>query len=298
MESLQPANLAAASRDCAPRVELPPAPSAEKIDRLHAAIDSLRGAVVAFSGGVDSTLVLKLCRDRLGEQAVAVIGVSPSLPPGELNEARELATAIGVRLVELATGELADENYAANPANRCFFCKSELYRLLVPWAREHGLPSVADGLNQDDRGDFRPGAAAADAAGVRHPLLEAGFTKADVRALARALGLPNWDKPALACLSSRVPYGTPITIERLDRIGRAELAVRRLGFPVVRVRFHDETARIEVPPADLGRIIELRDAVVRAVKEAGFVYVALDLQGFRSGSMNEVLARPASTRST
>jgi uncharacterized protein len=266
-----------------------PAPAAEKVAKLLAAIDSLRGAAVAFSGGVDSTLVLKLCRDRLGASAVGVIGVSASLPPGELEEARALARRIGAPLVELATGELADENYAANPANRCFFCKSELYRLLVPWATEHGLPSVADGLNSDDQGDFRPGAAAADAAGVRHPLLEAGFTKADVRTLARELGLPNWDKPALACLSSRVPYGTPVTIERLDRIGRAELAVRRLGFHVVRVRFHDETARIEVPPADLERIVAAREAVVRAVKEAGFVYVALDLQGYRSGSSNETL---------
>jgi uncharacterized protein len=264
-------------------------PGAVKIERLHAAVDSLRGAAVAFSGGVDSTLVLKVCHDRLGEQAVGVIGVSASLPPGELDEARSLARTIGARLVELQTGELADDRYAANPANRCFFCKSELYRLLVPWAQEHAVAHVVDGMNVDDQGDFRPGAAAADAAGVRHPLLEANFTKADVRALARALGLPNWDKPALACLSSRIPYGTPVTVERLDRIGRAELAVRRLGFPAVRVRFHEETARIEVPPADLERLFAARAEVIRAVKEAGFVYVALDLQGYRSGSSNETL---------
>lgn len=288
MDPSERRNVAAPAPARPPAAE-PALPAAAKLARLHTAIDSLRGAVVAFSGGVDSTLVLKLCRDRLGEKAVGVIGVSPSLPPGELAEARALAKSIGVTLVELPTGELADANYAANPANRCFFCKSELYRHLVPWAQEHGLPSVADGLNADDRGDFRPGAAAADAAGVRHPLLEADFTKADVRALARQLGLPNWDKPALACLSSRIPYGTPVTIERLDRIGRAELAVRRLGFPVVRVRFEDATARIEVPPADLARIVAAREEVVRAVKEAGFLYVSLDLQGYRSGSANEAL---------
>jgi uncharacterized protein len=262
---------------------------AAKVAKLHAAVDSLRGAAVAFSGGVDSTLVLKVCRDRLGDGAVGVIGVSASLPPGELTEARNLARGMGARLVELATGELADPDYAANPANRCFFCKSELYRLLVPWAKEHGVVNVVDGLNVDDQGDFRPGAAAADEAGVRHPLLEAGFTKADVRAHARALGLPNWDKPALACLSSRIPYGTPVTVEKLDRIGRAELAVRRLGFPAVRVRFHEDAARIEVPAADLARLFAVRDEVVRGVKAAGFVYVALDLQGYRSGSSNETL---------
>jgi uncharacterized protein len=288
MAPLDRTDVAAPAPGRTPAAE-PAPPAAGKVARLHAAIDSLRGAAVAFSGGVDSTLVLKLCRDRLGESAVGVIGVSPSLPPGELDEARALARSIGVALVELATGELADPNYASNPANRCFFCKSELYRRLVPWALEHGLPSVADGLNADDRGDFRPGAAAADAAGVRHPLLEADFTKADVRALARQLGLSNWDKPALACLSSRVPYGTPVTIERLDRIGRAELAVRRLGFPVVRVRYEDASARIEVPPADLARIVAAREEVVRAVKEAGFLYVSLDLQGYRSGSANEAL---------
>ncbi len=260
-----------------------------KVAALHARIDALRSVAVAFSGGVDSTLVLKVAHDRLGDGAVGVIGVSASLPPGELEEARALAKSIGARLEEIATGELDDPDYAANPSNRCFFCKSELYSKLVPWADARGLASVADGLNLDDRGDFRPGAKAADDAGVRHPLLEAGLGKADVRALARALGLPNWDKPALACLSSRIPYGTAVTLPRLDRIGRAESAVRRLGFASVRVRFHDDAARLEVPPADLERLFARRDDVVRAVKEAGFVYVALDLQGYRSGSANESL---------
>jgi uncharacterized protein len=267
-----------------------------QVERLHAIVDALRSVAVAFSGGVDSTLVLKVAHDRLGDGAVGVIGVSASLPPGELEQARALAKSIGAPLYEMATGELDDPEYAANPSNRCFFCKSELYRQLVPWAKERGIAHVADGLNLDDRGDFRPGAKAADDAGVRHPLLEAAFAKSDVRALARELGLPNWDKPALACLSSRIPYGTAVTVPRLDRIGRAEAAVQRLGFASVRVRFHDDAARIEVPPADLERLFAQREAVVRAVKDAGFVYVALDLQGYRSGSSNETLREPSPAR--
>jgi len=267
-----------------------------KVARLHACIDALGSVAVAFSGGVDSTLVLKVARDRLGARAVGVIGVSASLPPGELEEARALARSIGAPLEEIATGELDDPDYAANPSNRCFFCKSELYRQVVPWARRRGLAHVADGFNLDDRGDHRPGARASDDAGVRHPLLEAGFTKADVRALASELGLPNWDKPALACLSSRIPYGTAVTLPRLDRIGRAESALKRLGFASVRVRFHDDAARIEVPPADLERLFARRDEAVRAVKDAGFVYVALDLQGYRSGSSNEMLQAPSHAR--
>jgi len=257
-----------------------------KVARLHAIVDSLRSVAVAFSGGVDSTLVLKVCRDRLGDRAVAVVGVSASLPPGELEEARSLARAIGAPLVEVATSELSDPRYAANPENRCYFCKSELYRHVVPYARAHSIEHVADGMNQDDLGDWRPGGKAADEAGVRHPLLEAGFTKDDVRALARELGLANWDKPALACLSSRVPYGTAIDVPMLDRIGRAEAAVRRLGFDSVRVRWHGDSARIEVPPADLARLFERREEVLAAVKAAGFLYVGLDLEGYRSGSLN------------
>jgi uncharacterized protein len=260
--------------------------TAEKIARLHAAVDALQSVAVAFSGGVDSTLVLKVCHDRLGERAVGVIGVSASLPPGELEEARELARGIGARILELSTRELSDPNYVANPENRCFFCKSELYRHVLPFARENGIAAVADGMNQDDIGDWRPGARAADEAGVRHPLLEAGFTKSDVRELARSLGLPNWNKPALACLSSRVPYGTAIDAATLDRIGRAELALRRLGFESVRVRFHGDAARIEVPAVDAERLFAARDEAVAGVKQAGFLFVALDLEGYRSGSLN------------
>lgn len=266
-------------------------PDAAARARLHAAIDSLQSVAVAFSGGVDSTLVLALAHERLAGRAVGVIGISASLPPGELDEARALARAIGAPLEEIATGEVADPRYAANPADRCFFCKSELYRLVVPWARERGYASVADGANADDAGDWRPGAAAADAAGVRHPLLEAGLRKAAIRALARERGLANWDKPALACLSSRVPYGTAITPPMLDRIGHAELLVRRLGFATVRVRWHGDAARIEVPTADLARLFAAREAVVAAVRSAGFAFVALDLEGYASGSLNRTLRR-------
>lgn len=271
---------------------VPRPPTDLKLARLHAEIDALGSVAVAFSGGIDSTLVLKVCRDRLGARAVGAIGVSASLPPGELEEARALARSIGADLAEIATGEVSDPRYTANPENRCYFCKSELYRHVIPYARDHGIACVADGMNADDLGDWRPGTRAADEAGVRHPLLAAGFTKEDVRGLARALGLPNWDKPALACLSSRVPYGTAITPALLDRIGRAELAIRSLGFGVVRVRAHGDTARVEVPETDVDRLVALRAAAVPAVRSAGFVHVAIDLAGYRSGSMNES-RRPA-----
>ncbi|MSR46162.1 MAG: ATP-dependent sacrificial sulfur transferase LarE [Planctomycetes bacterium] len=279
--------------DAAPSAPTPhDATPADRVASLHAAIDALGSVAVAFSGGIDSTLVLKVARDRLGARAVGVIGVSASLPPGELDDARNLAKAIDVQLVELATDEVADPRYAANPANRCYFCKSELYAKLLPWAREHGFAAVADGTNADDVGDWRPGGKAADEASVRHPLLEARMGKASIRELARELGLANWDKPALACLSSRVPYGTTIRPAMLDQIGWAELLVRRLGFAAVRVRWHGDVARIEVPPADLGRLFALRGRVAEEVRSTGFKFVALDLDGYRQGSLNAALPEP------
>lgn len=267
----------------------------EAVTRLHAIVDALGSVAVAFSGGIDSTLVLRVAHDRLRERAVGVIGVSASLPPGELADARSLAHAIGVRLVELPTDEVSDPRYAANPANRCYFCKSELYARLAPWARENGFAAIADGTNADDVGDWRPGGKAADEAGVRHPLLEAGMGKTAIRALARSLGLENWDKPALACLSSRVPYGTAIVPAMLDQIGWAELLVRRLGFASLRVRWHGDVARIEVPPADLERLFAQRNEVTAAVRMAGFKFVALDLDGYRQGALNEALPSSATS---
>jgi uncharacterized protein len=256
---------------------------------LEGAIDALGSVAVAYSGGVDSTLVLRVAHERLGPRAVGVIGVSRSLPPGELDAARVVAASFGARLVELATDEVADPRYAANPADRCFYCKSELHAKLRPWARENGFAAVADGLNVDDLGDWRPGKKAADEAGVRHPLVDAGLGKDAIRAVARALGLANWDKPALACLSSRVPYGTAIRPAMLDQIGYAELLVRRLGFASVRVRWHGDVARIEVPGADLARAFDRRAEISAAARTAGFKFVALDLEGYRQGALNEAL---------
>ena len=244
---------------------------------------------MAFSGGVDSTLVLKVAYDVLGENALGVTAVSPSLPQAELEEAIRLARWIGAPHRLLETHEIEDPNYARNPANRCYYCKAELHDTLQELAAREGFAYILDGTNLDDLGDFRPGQQAARERGVRSPLREASLTKQDVRALARYLGLPNWDKPAMACLSSRIPYGTPVTVEALRRIERAEQGLRELGFRQLRVRHHNNLARIEVPPRDFPRLLEVRDEVVQRLKEAGYTYVTMDLAGFRSGSMNEML---------
>lgn len=259
---------------------------APKIEALHDVIDRYESVAVAFSAGVDSTLVLKVCRDRLGERAVAVVGVSPSLPPGELDEARALARDIGVRLVEIETSELDDARYRSNPSNRCYFCKTELYRQVIPYAREQGFRVVVDGLNADDLQDIRPGNQAAEESGVHHPLLDAGFGKRDVRQYARELGLANWDKPSLACLSSRVPHGTAIDPPLLERIGAAELRLKSLGLRQIRLRYHGEVARLEVAAEEMDRAFALRAEILRRVRESGFRFVALDLEGYRSGSLN------------
>ncbi len=260
--------------------------SAQKIAALHETIDSLKRVAVAFSAGIDSTLVLKVCAERLGENALAVIGISPSLPPGELEQARSLAKEIGTTLLEVETNELENPAYAANPDNRCYFCKKELFREVLPIARARKIPWVVDGLNADDLTDHRPGRVATDEAGVRHPLVEAGFHKSEVRDYARVLGLPNWNKPALACLSSRVPSGDPIDAELLQRIGQAESSLQALGFRGFRVRCHGELARLELPPPQLGRALEQREQISRSLRQLGFRFVTLDLEGYRRGSLN------------
>ncbi len=257
--------------------------------RMEAIIAPLEQVIVAYSGGVDSTLVLKVAHQVLGDNVLGVIADSPSVPRSELRHALEVAARIGARVRVIHTGEIDDPNYAANPVNRCYFCKSHLHDALWEIAYKEGYRAILDGTNADDVGDFRPGQDAARERGVISPLRDAGITKAEVRALARALGLPNWDKPAAACLSSRIPYGTPVTRDALRRVERAEAALHELGFRQVRVRHHETVARIEVPIEDLERLMHLREEVVRRVKAAGYVYVALDLQGFRSGSSNEVL---------
>ncbi len=263
-------------------------PVAVKEARLRALVRSFERVVVAFSGGVDSALVLAIATEELGANAFGVTGKSASLATAELAGAVDFADAVGATHAIVDTDELANPNYLANPANRCYYCKDELYGKLAAIAREREARAVLDGFNIDDMGDYRPGRKAASEHGVRSPLAECGFTKADVRELARERGLDVWEKPALACLSSRFPYGTPITLELLRQVEAAETTVHAAGIASCRVRHHGDVARIEVPAADLPRLVEpgVRDAIVAGVKAAGYRYVALDLGGYISGNLN------------
>lgn len=261
---------------------------AEKFEHLKRILTGLESAVVAFSGGVDSTFLLAVAVKILGARVLAVTATSETYPERELIEARSLAGLLGARHREVVSEELDIPEFRHNPHNRCYYCKKELFGKLRTIASEEGLAQVLDGTNLDDRSDHRPGRQAAEELGVRSPLEEAGFTKSDIRSLSQHLGLPTWEKPAFACLSSRFPYGTAITTERVGQVGRAEEALRELGFRVLRVRYHDTVARLELGPEEFALAVgTLRDEVNRRIKEAGFVYVALDLQGYRTGAMNE-----------
>ena len=261
----------------------------DKRDELKRLIHQMESVVVAYSGGVDSTLLLKIAHDELGDAAIAATADSPSLPRHELREAQAIAATIGARHICLTTDELSDANYVANTPLRCYFCRSHVGDELIAYARANGYRFIVDGNNADDVGDHRPGRRAAHERGIRSPLQEVGMTKSEIRAWARELGLPNWGKPAAACLSSRIPYGTPVSVEMLTQIERAESYLHEQGFCQLRVRHHGPVARLELDAADFPRALELRHAIVAALREIGFAYVALDLSGFRSGSMNEVL---------
>jgi pyridinium-3,5-biscarboxylic acid mononucleotide sulfurtransferase len=264
----------------------------KKLEQLQALFVAMDKALVAYSGGVDSTLVAKVAYDVLGDRALAVTADSPSLLPEDLEEAQIQAATIGIAHEIVQTHELDNPDYAANPVNRCYFCKSELHDTLKPLALERGYPYVVDGVNADDLGDYRPGIQAAKERGSRSPLAEIGITKLEVRELSKHLGLSWWDKPAQPCLSSRFPYGEEITIAKLQRVGRAERYLRGLGLTTLRVRSEGETARIELPSAQIQDFVLSTDLpqLVAAFQSYGFVYVSLDLEGFRSGKLNQGLS--------
>lgn len=257
------------------------------LDALRAIVRELGDAAVAFSGGVDSSLVLKICCEERGGRVLAITAVSPSFPEYELQKAKEVAAHIGARHLVIRGKETGDERYRKNDRQRCYFCKSNLYAQLREVAQREGYRTIVNGINHDDLFDFRPGIKAAEELHVRAPLKEAGIGKAEVVELARRMGLPNWDKPASPCLSSRVPYGTVITPEILEKIEKAEEVLRRMGLRQFRVRYHKEIARIEVEKEEMGVVMEQAETIVQQFRAIGFRFVTLDLAGFRSGSLNE-----------
>lgn len=264
--------------------------------RLEQTIADLGSVVVGFSAGVDSSVVLAAAAAALSDRALGVTAVTETITGEDVELASSIATRLGVNHEWIEYSELAIDNYASNPANRCYFCKDALYSRLATIAGERGFAAVLDGTNADDASDYRPGRTAAAEQSVRSPLLELGITKAEVREIASSYGLPNHDKPSAPCLSSRVPYGTEITLDLLKQVGRAERALRELGFTELRVRHHGDVARLEVPTSDFARAIERASDINEAIRSAGYRFVALDLAGFRSGSLNAAVNPSALTQ--
>jgi uncharacterized protein len=259
---------------------------ATRLSKARGIVRELGSVLVAYSGGVDSTLLLKLAIDELGERAVGALANSPAYPESEQEQARAVARQMGARLVEVSTNEVELDAYKRNNPDRCFHCKEELFDTLEPVQRELRLDHLAYGATADDAGDHRPGHGSAVRRGVRFPLLEAGMGKAEIRAAARTLGLPNWNKASFACLSSRIPHGTEVTVAALRQIDAAEAALKAIGFQQVRVRHHGDVARIEVEPAEIARLVAEREHVVRVLREAGYTFVSVDLEGYATGSLN------------
>ncbi len=260
-----------------------------KLARMRAILAPMRSVIVAFSGGVDSTFVLKVAHDTIGDRVLALTTTSPTMPDEDRESALAMAGVIGARHLIVESNELEIPGYAANPINRCYLCKHNLFTVCEARATELGIDEIVDGLNLDDLHDYRPGMQAASEKRVRHPLVEAELTKAEIRELSRAMELPTWDRPASPCLSSRFPYGTTITPDGLAKVAAGERLLHSMGFKIARVRFHGEVARLELERSEIARIFEheIRDTVDREFRKIGFRFVAIDLKGFRSGSLNE-----------